>query len=160
MSGLDDMQRELVRLRRDVDMLKASARSSVRGIGYVSAYATGTTVVGSGVWWTVNLAGTVVNDGNFGANVYTCPLAGRYLFAGAVWFSAAGAGLVGVALYDGAALAVNGSSLTIGAGAIVLPVAAVLDCAAGDVITLKAFAAAGGTVGTGAGNTYLTGQIL
>ena len=152
---------QLNRLQEQVEKLVSRTVVS-NNSAFFSAYATGTTAL-TGTMGAIALGGIQFNDGNFGtpvANTYRCPVAGHYLFCGAILIQST------AAIYCYASICMAGVEIFRGIEAqvaaaqyLLSTVSVVASCAAGDLITLGGFAAGAGTAQAGASVTYLIGQI-
>ena len=144
------------------DLMRQTARISVPVSGaFFSAYANAPTALSAGVTATVALGATTYTDGNFNTSTstYTCPVAGHYLFSGCLNLTTTAAGAIYVALYQNSTEWRGQQMGGAAAGTVYgLTVAKVLQCTAGDIVTLKGYAS-GAATGSATAVTYLTGQI-
>lgn len=132
-----------------------------------AAYASGTTVIGSGTTATVNLATEEYDtNNNFASNVYTAPVTGFYKFDGAVMVTTGGANEdyiaaiyknSGTEFKRGVRIRTGGSGDSI---YIVSPPP--ISLTAGDTIELKFYNGTGGTktVQAGQNSTYFGGFLV
>ena len=138
------------------------AIGSVYPGGRFSVYATGTTTLPAGTWTTLALAGSTYTDGNYAANTYTCPVAGRYLFCGGInvqFGGTSGAFLLSVWVggTETKRFAQAGCAANVWAGN---SGSCVLSLAAGATVELRAFPNAAATAQSGAEQSWFMGQLL
>ena len=130
-----------------------------------SAYASGTTSAGAGVFTLVAFATEEYDtNNNFASSTYTAPVNGFYQFNAALSITAGGAELYIISLYKNGSEFKRGNGITVGgAGAASLVVAPPpFQLNATDTITVEVFNNSGGakTVGTGQNLTYFGGFLV